>query len=564
MKIRQLQNIMPQKENIKLYYLLYCRKSSESEDQQLESITSQLEYLKDYAIKNNLKIIKIFTESQSAKSPGRLEFNKMVSLIEKSDNIKGILCWDVSRLFRNPIDEGKIRWLLDNQNISEVRTPYKTYQKDDSSLIMAVEGGKSQAFIQDLTRNTKRGVDRKIENGHAPILAPVGYINNTHLRQGERSISPHPLYFKLMRKIFQLALQGQYSTDALRIKAEDMGIKNNRGKSISKTQMQRILRDPFYTGRFLYAGKLYQGCHKQLITDNEFDALQDVLEGKTHDKKQSHIFPLTGLVRCGYCNYRITAEEHIKPSGLVFNYYRCVGRIKGICDQPIIPSSILEEQVFNFLGTIKISDAFFEWIKKWLRYSDEKDRETRSLQFKALREQHNDLETKLFNLKEKWLSGKDLLNDEEFTDTKQSIIQRLYKVDRKLKNLDKDWEEYTDLTIATFNFAKTAQDRWLNGGVEEKKYIMYVIGSNLILKDNKLDIKPKTPFLIIKNALDATKLKSYGSNHKYEPDLGTKDFQSSVMGRSPTVIRTHFIANFLEAEQFKSLLFNDGGQQFYA
>jgi DNA invertase Pin-like site-specific DNA recombinase len=52
-------------------YFLYARKSSESEDRQMLSIEAQIEELKEFAKKNKLEIIEIFTESMSAKQPGR-------------------------------------------------------------------------------------------------------------------------------------------------------------------------------------------------------------------------------------------------------------------------------------------------------------------------------------------------------------------------------------------------------------------------------------------------------------------------------------------------------------
>lgn len=65
-------------------YFLYCRKSSDSEDRQMLSIEAQLQELRDYALKNNLEVIQEFTESKTAKKPGREVFNKMISEIEGS------------------------------------------------------------------------------------------------------------------------------------------------------------------------------------------------------------------------------------------------------------------------------------------------------------------------------------------------------------------------------------------------------------------------------------------------------------------------------------------------
>ncbi|PIX99404.1 hypothetical protein COZ22_02560 [bacterium (Candidatus Howlettbacteria) CG_4_10_14_3_um_filter_37_10] len=60
-------------------YVIYCRKSSESEDRQVLSIPAQISELQELAQKNGLKIVEVLTESQSAKAPGRPIFNHMMN-----------------------------------------------------------------------------------------------------------------------------------------------------------------------------------------------------------------------------------------------------------------------------------------------------------------------------------------------------------------------------------------------------------------------------------------------------------------------------------------------------
>lgn len=66
---------------------------------------------------------------------------------------------------------------------------------------------------------------------------------------------------------------------------------------------------------------------------------------------------------------------------------------------------------------------------------------------------------------------------------------------------DKHVEEWTELAAKTFDFAATAQERFERGSPDEKKTILRVVGSNLILKDKKLEVKPRNPFLLIREAL---------------------------------------------------------------
>lgn len=501
MKLSILQHLPKDSEVMKTWFVIYCRKSSEGDDRQMASIDSQFEVLHAYAKQNNMPILQEFSEAKSAKAPDRVEFNKMVKLLETRKDIKGILAWDTSRLFRNPVDEGRIRWMLDSQVVEIIVTPFKTFTKDDSSLLLAVEGGKSQAFIQDLTRNTWRGLNKKVDAGIAPILAPTGYYNDMTLLQGERDIKPHPVYFDLMAQVLRLAMTGKYSTEALRVQANRMGLKNSRNKEISRTQMYKMLRNPFYCGKFMYNKSLHQGIHKPMLSPTEFDCLQDVLDGKSNPRIQTHSFAYSGAVKCKTCGYHFTYETKTKKSGLVFHYGRCSRKSKGGCTQPRVNLKELDQQVDTFLNSMTVSEAFVDWARYWVKQAESQDRSVRDISYAVIKRDHTETESKLNVLNDKWLSGQ--LTDSEYRDMKQTYIQKLFKLDEKLKLQDDGVEAWTDLMLNTLQFASRAKYKWNNGTVDDKKTILKVIGSDLVLNNKKLEITANTPFLLIQKAITA-------------------------------------------------------------
>jgi len=106
-------------------YLLYARKSTESEDQQVLSIESQIDELKAIADRENIKIIEVLHESKSAKALGRPIFNDMIDRINRGE-ANGILCWKLDRLARNFIDAGKIIEMLQHSVIRHIRSYEKS------------------------------------------------------------------------------------------------------------------------------------------------------------------------------------------------------------------------------------------------------------------------------------------------------------------------------------------------------------------------------------------------------------------------------------------------------
>ena len=505
-------------------YLLYARKSTESEDKQVASIDNQLDVLYKLSQEKQLNILSTFVENKSAKKPGREEFNKLLRTIEQRDDIKGIICWKLNRLSRNPQDSGIVRQLLYDGRITEIITFNKVYTEADSDFLMAIEDAQSQKFIRDLKEDTKRGVDKKLDMGHAPILAPAGYKNDLEKRQGERTISPHPLYFKLVRKLFELALTGKFSTNDLYKKAIQMGIKTNRDRLVSKAQMYMILRNPFYTGRFVYDGITYQGKHIPMISDSEFQAIQENLIDRSHPRKQIHEFDFQGNLECASCGYKYTGETHTKKNGKVYDYYKCSQKGKG-CNQPMISAKELNSRVSNYLSDLTLNKSYIDWCIKWIREAEKQDREVRNNQHTVLKSDYTKMVKKIDNLTDQWLSAdnedKTLLSDEEYKRLKQRYLIEKQEIYQRMKNSDQDLMEWTDTLIATFNFTYSLKDKWDNGNVEDRKNILNIVGSEITIKNKELTIKPRVPFRYIKKAI---------SNPDFEAKSGTPEFANLILG----------------------------------
>jgi site-specific DNA recombinase len=60
----------------------------------------------------------------------------------------------------------------------------------------------AQKYVDDLSRNVKRGLRAKAEKGWYPSVAPLGYLNNWHKEKGDRDIRPDPERFHLVRRMW--------------------------------------------------------------------------------------------------------------------------------------------------------------------------------------------------------------------------------------------------------------------------------------------------------------------------------------------------------------------------
>ena len=57
----------------------------------------------------------------------------LLAQIDRGD-ANAILCWDIDRLYRNPVDEGRVRWLLQQGVIREIRTPHRVFYPQDAQV----------------------------------------------------------------------------------------------------------------------------------------------------------------------------------------------------------------------------------------------------------------------------------------------------------------------------------------------------------------------------------------------------------------------------------------------
>ncbi len=349
---------------VKVKYVLYARKSTESEERQILSIESQVKEMLQLAEKENLEIVDIRRESHSAKDSGqRPVFKEILEDIRKG-RFNGILTWAPDRLSRNAGDLGSLVDLMDQKLLLQIRTYGQSFQNspNEKFLLMILC---SQAKLENDNKsvNVKRGLRTRCEMGLRPGTPPVGYLNERHMdRKCQAVIDPYraPIIKQMFEKVAYEKWSGMKIYNWLKFDINFRSIRSHKGLSMGNIYL--ILENPFYYGIFEYpvkSGNFYTGKHIPLITKQLYDQVQEQIK-KNYIRVENKEFAFTKLMTCGLCDSGITAQEKFKKlkNGNVNRhiYYGCTKAKDKNCKCGYISEEELIKQLIKLIDQIDLDE----------------------------------------------------------------------------------------------------------------------------------------------------------------------------------------------------------------
>jgi site-specific DNA recombinase len=347
----------------KVKYVLYARKSTESEERQVLSIDSQIKEMLQLAEREGLEVVDMRRESHSAKATGeRPVFNDIVKDI-RSGRFNGILTWAPDRIARNAGDLGAIVDLMDQKLLLEIRTFGQRFTNNPNEKFLLMILG-SQAKLENDNRgvNVKRGLRTRVEMGLWPNYAPLGYMNSKRMdKRCELMVDParSPVVRQMFEKVAHEKWSGRKVYNWLKF---DMHFTTRGNKPLTLSGVYRTLTMPFYYGMFEYpkeSGNWYQGKHKPLISEALFQEVQAQLK-RDQIVREAKEFAFTKLFTCGLCGSGISAEEKFKA--LVdggtnrYVYYGCSRARDRNCKNKYIREEELIEQIVKIFDKVNINE----------------------------------------------------------------------------------------------------------------------------------------------------------------------------------------------------------------
>ncbi len=405
-------------------YVIYARKSTESDDRQVLSIDSQVREVRQLAERHGVDVSEVLTESKSAKAPGRPVFGQLMRRIQRGE-IRGVLCWKMDRLSRNPLDSGVLLQAQADGMLERIITSDGIKTADSNDRLMGTfELAFATKYIDDLRANVKRGNRARFEKGWPNHLPPIGYLNDT----STKTIVKDSDRFELVRRMWDALLAGQRPKQIARVASREWGLLTVRrgrigGNPITYSSIYKVFRSPYYAGFIrLKDGRRYLGAHEPMITSDEFEQAQQLLGSRARAGPVRHENTFAGLIRCGNCGCSIVAEFHTKR-GRRYTYHRC-GRSKpGVaCREKPISEPVLAKQLSDYLRRLTIPEPILEFLRERLDRLDLREagatavvREQREEALKALEREEREL---------LGMRMRQLIGDEDFHRERETLSQR--------------------------------------------------------------------------------------------------------------------------------------------
>ncbi len=533
-----------------MIYYAYIRKSEEDKNRQIQSIPKQYEWCKRTAKERGIKICQFFEDSKSGHKLGRPQFKQMADLIEKSNQPIGIITWKISRLARNPVDEGIIKYAFIRGKIRHIIARDREYREGENQIIMGVDFGQATQFSIELSKDVKEAMRKKVQLGYRPVRAPYGYKNDRAGRQGDRKIFIHKHYFSLIQQMFRTFLTGAYSVPELIKKMNEWKLYTYKGKEFSTSTVHNILRNPFYYGEYLWNGKLEKGKHRPMITKDEFKKIQLILNRNTVPYYSKYNNYYSGLIKCGKCSSIITGYAKTKNyaiQGVTHHHYlRCTKHNNSKCTQKQLKRDQLDTLVVAELNNLILPKSLETHILHLIASQIKKEQKMIPHISFQVKQKLEAIEDQIEALTKKLLKG--VVSDEVYKQLCDKLSSEKSSLEQQLVSHKSPKTLEIKQVKKLFKFSNTISKTFEQSSYNTKKMILRIVCLNLILDGEKLLIELNPVFRTIKKFNKEENIVLEPQNTRYMTEK-RGDFRGSNSIWYPFMdeLRTFFAGNDIDS-----------------
>ena len=341
---------------------LYLRVSSERQvgrafSEEGYSIEAQRADCQRKAAQLEAEVTAEFTDpAETATNAQRPGMERLLKRIRSGDAPTYVIIHKVDRFARNRRDDANLLFEIMESGAQLISATESIDGTPSGRLTHGILAAIAEYYSLNLSLEAKKGLYGKAKLGGTPGYAKIGYLNVGELVDGReiRTIAVDPERAPHLSWAFAAYKSGGYTLDTLERALKKRGLRTrptrkHPAKPLSRTQLHRILRSKYYMGIVEYGGFEFPGRHDPLTDPETFAQVQRVLDAHSNaaERDRKHRHYLKGSLRCE-CGERVTFVKGKSKTGRVYDYFACLGRLKGTgCKLPYLPAHEVEQKVVD-------------------------------------------------------------------------------------------------------------------------------------------------------------------------------------------------------------------------
>ncbi len=464
-------------------YLL-ARVSTEDQKDALPAQTYRLtEYAKHRGYEYELTELR-----ESAYKGNRDNFRKVVNKIELHKE-SAIVVFDKIDRYTRDSSSNEVRVLQNLYRAGKIELHFPSdnlFIHKDSPATDLLRLGMgivvAQYYSDAISDNVRRRFEQKLRDGEWIGMAPIGYKNT--VTAAGKWIEIDAYRAEAVREAFKLYASG---TSSLRVISK--GWKTEYGIDAKSSQIDRVLKNPFYYGEMRVKGQLYPHKYDAIISHELFLQAERIRNGYKIKKHRWGGLPYVyrGLISCAECGCRITFE---KKKGK-YIYGHCT-QYNGKHGAQYISEQKLTQQFVEMLKAIEIPDRAYTAVSDALRTSHEDKKRLRDTTLRTIETEIEKYQRRIERVYEDYLDEKipeDLYQRkfEEFREAQKSL-------QNKRLNIEQVEDDYYGTVNHLLNLSRNATKLFEKANPEQKRSLISIVLSNLELNGDLLRWKYKKPF----------------------------------------------------------------------
>ncbi len=469
--------------------LLYARVSTDRQVREGHSFEDQIERLSKFARDRNWHIIDVYKDGgkSGGSTTGRPEFNRMLERCASDPEVHAVLLEETDRFARNAQDHLAVKSFLKKHNVLLIATEQPNFGDDPvGKFVDLIMAGANQLQREITGQKTKRTMVSLAEKGIQPGPAIIGYRNS--YKKGEPwSIDQEREYF--VKEVFRRYHTAMYSIYRLEDELFNEGFRTPKSCRVRANAIARMLVDVRYAGKVLYDGKTYDGLHPCIVTMEDIQKSKDIMQkhNKGADRTRKHNWFLAGLAYCKTCGTLMSGEQHIKETGQINLYYRCLGQKSygKSCTEPYAIMDDIHDQLETWIKGLKFEEGFYDGLRQELYGLMQSQGSDVPSQIRTLKKRKMVIEKKMDALEDQ-LFG-EIVSKERIEKKYAPLRKELEKVESQIAALSKPSANLDEKKIEKIiDFLKRLPELYKAFTKPERKLFLHWLVKNIWIQGKKI------------------------------------------------------------------------------